>query len=217
MGCFITFEGPEGSGKSTQMRLLGEALRARGHGVLCTREPGGTSIGEQIRQVLHDLRNEGMLPLTEALLYSAARAQHVHDVIRPALERGEVVLCDRFAASTLAYQGYGHGLDLDMLRSVTHWVTAGLEPHLIVYLDLDVAVGLARKRRDQEAGLGEWNRMDQQALSFHRAVRQGYLQMAAQDAARWLVVDGSRPLESVHHLILARVETHLRTQGTKGD
>lgn len=216
MGCLITFEGPEGSGKSTQVRLLGEALRVRGHKVLCTREPGGTPIGEQIRQVLHDLRNEGMLPLTEALLYSAARAQHVHDVIQPALRRGQVVLCDRFATSTLAYQGYGHGLDLEILRAVTHWVTAGVEPDLIIYLDLDVAAGLARKRRDQEAGRGEWNRMDQQALSFHRAVRQGYLHMAMQAVTQWLVVDGSQSPESIHEIILTRVETRLRT-AAKGD
>jgi len=211
VGCLITFEGPEGSGKSTQVRLLEKALRVRGHEVLCTREPGGTPIGEQIRQVLHDLRNEGMLPLTEALLYSAARAQHVHDVIQPALRRGQVVLCDRFATSTLAYQGYGHGLDLEILRTVTQWVTAGVEPDLIIYLDLDVAAGLARKRRDQEAGRGEWNRMDQQALSFHRAVRQGYLQMAAQAVTQWLVVDGSQSPESIHEIILTRVETRLRT------
>lgn len=214
---FVTFEGPEGSGKSTQIRLLGDVLSARGHHVLCTREPGGTPIGEQIRQVLHDLRNQGMLPITEALLYSAARAQHVNDAIRPALASGQVVLCDRYATSTLAYQGYGHGLDLDMLHTVTRWVTARIEPDLIVYLDLDVAIGLGRKRRDRQQGRGEWNRMDQQDIAFHQAVRRGYLEMASQDSPHWLVVDGSQSVEGVHEIILKSVETRLRTTSAKGD
>ncbi|MBC7256373.1 MAG: dTMP kinase [Chloroflexi bacterium] len=205
-GLFIVFEGPEGSGKTTQIRLLGEALKARGRAVLCTREPGGTPIGEQIRQVLHDMRNRAMHPLTEALLYSAARAQHVKEVIGPALERGEIVLCDRFAASTLAYQGYGHGLDLSMLRTLAEWATGGLQPDLIIYLDLDVEIGLARKRRDQEAGRGEWNRMDEQTLAFHQAVRQGYLEMARQDPAHWLVVDATQPQEVIHRIVLDRLE-----------
>lgn len=203
---FIVFEGPEGSGKTTQIRLLGGALTARGRTVLCTREPGGTPIGEQIRQVLHDLRNQAMHPLTEAFLYSAARVQHVEEVIRPALERGATVLCDRFSASTLAYQGYGHGLDLAMLRTLTQWATGGLQPDLIVYLDLDVEIGLERKRRDHEAGRGEWNRMDEQTLAFHRAVRQGYLEMAQQDPAHWLVIDATQDQETIHRFVLNRLE-----------
>lgn len=217
LGLFVTFEGPEGSGKSTQIRILDEVLRARGWDILCTREPGGTSIGEQVRQVLHDLRNEGMLPITEALLYSAARAQHVHDVIRPALRRGQVVLCDRFATSTLAYQGYGHGLDLAMLETITRWVSDGINPDLIIYLDIDVTLGLGRKRRDQQEGRGEWNRMDQQDVAFHRAVRLGYIEMAQQDQARWLVADASRPIQTVHEIILRRITETLSSASIKGD
>ncbi len=209
MSLFIVFEGPEGSGKTTQIGLLSQALVARGHAVEGTREPGGTPIGEQIRQVLHDLHNQAMLPLTEALLYSAARAQHVAERIRPALAQGKVVLCDRYWASTLAYQGYGHGLDLAMLRQLTQWATQGLAPDLWVYLDLDVTVGLARKRRDQAEGRGEWNRMDEQALAFHRAVRTGYLALAAEDAERWLVVDAARSAVNVQASILEQVGRHL--------
>ena len=205
MGRFITFEGPEGSGKSTQARLLGEALVARGLRVLCTREPGGTAIGEQIRNILHDVRNTAMLPLTEILLYSASRAQHVGEVIRPALARGEVVICDRYAESTLAYQGYGRGLDLEMLRQITAFATGGLRPDLIVYLDLDVQEGLERKRRDQQAGRGEWNRMDQQELAFHLRVRAGYLEMAQQEPARWLVLDATQPVALLHQVVFDRV------------
>lgn len=205
MGLFITFEGPEGSGKSTQARLLAEALKAKGIRVLCTREPGGTAIGEKIRGILHDVRNTAMLPLTEILLYSASRAQHVGEVIRPALARGEVVICDRYAESTLAYQGYGRGLDLEMLRQITTFATGGLRPDLIVYLDLDVQEGLERKRRDQQAGRGEWNRMDQEEIAFHRRVRQGYLKMAQEEPTRWLVLDATQPVAVLHQTVCNRV------------
>jgi dTMP kinase len=145
MSLFVVFEGPEGSGKTTQIRLLREALVAAGRDVLCTREPGGTPIGEQIRDILHSVENAGMLPITEAMLYSAARAQHVGDVIRPALTAGRFVVSDRYAYSTLAYQGDGHGLDNAMLMLMTRWATGGLVPDLVVYLDLDVTVGLGRR------------------------------------------------------------------------
>lgn len=198
MSLFITLEGPEGSGKTTQTRLLQRALEDAGRAVVCTREPGGTPIGEQIRQILHAQSNSGMLPITEALLYSAARAQHVADVIRPALARGEVVISDRYAHSTLAYQGDGHGLDRAMLRQLTHWATGGLEPDLVIYLDMDVAEGLRRKRQDIH---GEWNRMDGLELVFHRAVREGYLRMAETNRARWLVLDAAQPIQEVHRQI----------------
>lgn len=205
MGLFLTLEGPEGSGKTTQLRRLHGALAEAGRQVICTREPGGTPIGEQIRSVLHDLRNDAMLPLTEALLYSAARAQHVSQVIRPALARGDIVISDRYAESTLAYQGYGHGLDLSLLNTLTDLATGGLLPDLVIYLDLDVAIGLLRKRRDHREGRGEWNRMDQQDIAFHRAVREGYLRMAKAEPGRWLVIDAQRPVESIHEQILDRV------------
>jgi len=199
-GLFIVVEGPEGSGKTTQIRLLYDALRRGSQEVVCTREPGGTPIGEQIREILHAVGNAGMLPITEALLYSAARAQHVAQVIRPALEQGRVVLCDRYAHSTLAYQGEGHGLDREMLLSVTRWVTGGLEPDLVIYLDLDVMEGLRRKELALAEG-GEWNRMDQLPIDFHRTVRQAYLRMAAEDPQRWLVIDASQPPLAIHDQI----------------
>ncbi|HRO23914.1 MAG TPA: dTMP kinase, partial [Promineifilum sp.] len=143
---FITFEGPEGSGKSTQIRLLAEFLRARGLSVEVVREPGGTPIGDQVRHVLHDTANTAMSPEAEVLLYSASRAQLVSQRIRPSLAAGRVVLCDRYADSTMAYQGYGRGLDLGMLAALTEIATGGLKPDLTLLLDLDVSAGLSRRR-----------------------------------------------------------------------
>ncbi|MBM3188060.1 MAG: dTMP kinase [Chloroflexi bacterium] len=209
MDLFVTFEGPEGSGKTTQVRLLDAWLRDAGLPVVCTREPGGTSIGEQIRAVLHNVANAAMHPATEALLYSAARAQHVREVILPGLERGAIVISDRYAESTLAYQGYGHGLDLNVLRELAHLATGGLSPDLVIYLDLDVDVGLARKREDHQAGQGEWNRMDQLASAFHRRVREGYLAMAREEPRRWLVLDATASIEEIHRRIVDRVRALL--------
>jgi len=207
---FIVFEGPEGSGKTTQIHLLRDALRARGYSVVCTREPGGTPIGEQIRTLLHDPQNTEMLPITEALLYSASRAQHVAQVIRPALERGQIVVSDRYAASTMAYQGYGHGLELQMLQQITELVTEGLTPDLTIYLDLEVTIGLKRKLKDSQQGQGEWNRMDQLDIAFHRRVREGYLEMARQEPSRWMIVDATQSIQWIHEHILERVESLLQ-------
>jgi len=209
LSLFIALEGPDGSGKTTQITLLCEALQVEGHRVVRTREPGGTNIGEQIRQVLHDVENRAMLPVTEILLYSAARAQHVGELIRPALEQGQIVVTDRYAASTLAYQGYGRGLDLGMLRTITEFATGGLYPDLIIYLDLDVTVGLQRKLGDRRQGRGEWNRMDQQTVAFHRRIRQGYLEMAREATDRWLTIDATQPVETIHRIILGRVKSLL--------
>ena len=209
MSLFITFEGPEGSGKTTQMELLKGYLEEKGHSVLATREPGGTSIGNQIRAVLLDPCNTEMLPASEALLFSAARAQIVNQVIRPHLAQGDIVLCDRYADSTLAYQGYGHGLDLEMLHTITAFATGGLKPDLTVYLDIDVEEGLRRKLTAHEAGQAEWNRLDQQEIAFHRRVREGYLQMATREPDRWLVVDATQSLEAIQTLTRARVEAKL--------
>ncbi len=179
MGLFITFEGLDGSGKSTQARLLVEELIRQDVPVVLTREPGGARISEQIRDILHSNDNTEMLARTEVLLYSASRAQHVGEFIVPHLDAGQVVVCDRYADSTLAYQGFGHGLDLSMLRCVTDFATGGLRPDLTVYLDLTVDAGLRRRRDAHESESGELNRMDQQTTEFYRRVRDGYQALMA--------------------------------------
>ncbi len=198
MSIFITFEGPEGSGKTTQIKLLAATLAARGHSVITTREPGGTIIGNATRAVVLNPAHAEMSPRAEALLYNAARAQLVDEVVRPALAAGNIVLCDRYADSTLAYQGYARGQDLAALRQLITFATGGLQPHLTIYLDLEPAAGLQRK---QNAAALEWNRLDQEALSFHQRVRAGYLQLIDAEPARWLVVDASQPAEAVQRNI----------------
>ena len=220
MSLFITFEGPEGSGKSTQMELLAEYLKGKGYPVLTTREPGGTSIGEQIREVLLSPENQEMSPLTEVLLYSASRAQHVEQVIRPHLEEGYIVLCDRYADSTLAYQGYGHGLDLDSVRAITEFATNGLKPDLTIYLDLPVEIGLRRrfglrgKQSSSEVSIQlplfeKWDRFDMKELEFHRRVRKGYQELAAKEPERWLVIDATHSVEEIQRIIREKVEEKL--------
>ena len=209
MSLFVTFEGPDGSGKTTQIKLLAGHLQALGHDVLVTREPGGTSIGDQIRVVLHDVKNVEMACETEFLLYSASRAQLVRQVIKPHLMRGGVVLCDRFADSSMAYQGYGRELDLAAVRLITQFATEGLVPDLTVYLDLPVEVGIERKQVAHTAQAGEWNRLDQQSVDFHRRVRRGYLQMAQADPERWLVIDAAQSIDDTQAVIRKRLETLL--------
>jgi dTMP kinase len=209
MSLFVTFEGPDGSGKTTQIKLLAGHLRALGYDVLVTREPGGTSIGDQIRVVLHDVKNVEMACETEFLLYSASRAQLVRQVVKPHLMRGGVVLCDRFADSSMAYQGYGRELDLAAVRLITQFATEGLVPDLTVYLDLPVEVGIERKQVAHAAQAGEWNRLDQQSIDFHRRVRQGYLQMAQADPGRWLVIDAAQSINDTQAVIRKRLETLL--------
>lgn len=205
MSLFVTFEGPDGSGKTTQIRLLRAYLKEKGYLVYQTREPGGTSIGDQIRQVLHDTANIEMQATTEILLYSASRAQLVEEVIRPALARDQIVLSDRYAESTLAYQGYGRRLDLDTLQTITAFATGGLQPDLIVYLDIPTEEGLLRKQRAHETENAEWNRMDQQAMDFHRRARQGYLHLAEEEPDRWLIVDARQPVEAIQQVIRKKV------------
>ncbi len=207
MGLFVTFEGPDGSGKTTQIRLLGEWLRGLGYDVLVTREPGGTPIGDRIRSLLLDPAHAEICPETEALLFSAARAQIVRQVIRPHLAADGVVLCDRYADSTLAYQGYGRQLDLTILRTITAFATDGLWPDVTVYLDLPVEEGLARRRR---ADAAQWNRLDAEQLAFHQRVREGYLAMAAAEPERWLVLDARQSVESLQQTIRKRLMEHLR-------
>ena len=184
---FITLEGPEGSGKTSQLPKLAEYLRQQGYDVLTTREPGGTSISEQIRTVLHNLENIEMNPRTEILLFQASRAQLVEQVIRPHLEKGGVVLSDRYADSTLAYQGYGHQVDIESLRVLVSFATGGLKPDLTLLLDVDVETGLRRKELK-----GEWNRLDAYDLDFHQRVRRGYLNLVQAEPARWVVIDATQ-------------------------
>ncbi len=201
---FITFEGPEGSGKTSQIKGLAEALRQAGHSVVATREPGGTAIGDQVRAVLTRLDNTAMHPRAEILLFLAARAQLVEELIRPETGAGRIVLCDRYADSTLAYQGYGHGYDRDLLRGLLHFATGGLWPDLTLLLDVDPALGLQRKKSSEE-----WNRLDAYALAFHQRVRQGFLELAQAEPQRWVVIDASLPLAEVQERIRAEVFARL--------
>ena len=190
---FITLEGPEGSGKSSQLPILAEWLREQGYDVYTTREPGGTLISDQIRTILHDLENTSMHPRTEILLYLASRSQHVEEVIRPLLEKDTIVLCDRYADSTLAYQGYGHGVDIPTLKKLLDFSTGGLYPDLTILLDLNVEIGLERRKQSG----GEWNRLDAYALAFHKRVREGYLTLVADQPQRWRIVDAAQPFDDV--------------------
>jgi dTMP kinase len=193
MGLFLTFEGPDGSGKSTQAHLLASELRARGHDVVETREPGGTTVGEAVRHVLLDLNGPAMTPLTMALLLSASRAQLVSDVIVPALDAGRTVIADRYADSTVAYQAYGFGLDLDVVRELARIATGGLTPQVTVLVDVPVEVGLERIHRR-----GSHNRLDDPDIEFHKRVHDGYLQSISSDPSRWVIVDGTRDPGTVH-------------------
>jgi dTMP kinase len=211
MSLFVSFEGPEGSGKTTQIRLLSSWLADSGHNVLTTREPGGTRIGDQIRWLLLESGFGEISPETETLLFSAARAQIVAQVIRPHLSNGGVVLCDRFADSTLAYQGYGRGMDLDTLRGITSFATGALMPDLTVYLDLPIEQGLQRKRHCAE---GEWNRMEREHLAFHERLRRGYLALAAAQPERWEVLDAQRSVEEIQDDIRSAVAGRLKPAPT---
>lgn len=195
---FVTFEGMDGSGKSTQARLLAEHLRPilGGERVILTREPGGTKIGEEIREVIHSLRNQEMASTTEFLLYNAARAQIVAQLIRPALAEGKVVLCDRFADSTIAYQGYGRQLDMEMVRRVIGYATGGLEPDLTFYIDVDIDEGLTRRNHGHQRG-EELNRMDTQTREFYDRVRAGYETLMCENPRRWIRIDGTRSILQV--------------------
>lgn len=202
---FITLEGPEGSGKTSHIKPLAEWLAAQGHSVYTTREPGGTSIGEQIRHVIHDLKNTEMHPRTEALLYQAARAQIVEQELRPRLAAGEIVLCDRYFDSTLAYQGYGHQIiPLEELRQIIRFATGGLTPDLTILLDLEVELGLKRKTNQDE-----WNRLDAFTVDFHQRVRAGYHELLKLEPDRWRVVDASQGWEQVHKHLRATIAEKL--------
>jgi dTMP kinase len=195
---FITFEGGEGCGKSTQSRLLLKKLEQQNVPVVLTHEPGGTALGNELRKTLKRKRDSSISPQAELFLLAASRAQLVAEVIRPALEEGKVVICDRFTHSTMVYQGYGRGLDFTAIKMVNNMATKNLNPDLIIFLDISPEQGLARKQSLKD-------RFELEDLSFHRRVREGYLKMAAAEPDRWLVIDASLPKRKIAEIIWDRV------------
>jgi len=207
-GCFITFEGVEGAGKTTHVRLLAEWLRQQRLGVVESREPDGTPLGEAILSIFH-IEGVAISPLTELFLFEAARHQHLTELIEPAVARGQVVLCDRFADSTLAYQGYGRGLDLEEVDKLNHWATLGMRPDLTILLDLEIPAAFARIRGRP------LDRFEQAGLEFHERVRKGYLEIAAREPERILPLAADRPVEAVQAEIRDRVMRLLHTRGIR--
>ena len=206
-GKFISFEGIEGTGKSTQAKLLQQGLLGLGHEVILTEEPGGTLISLRVREILLSVDHTNMKPLTELLLYNAARAQHIEEVILPALNRGAVVITDRFTDSTFAYQGYGRGIDLDLLESIDKIATNGLRPDITVLLDLDVETGLKRNRR-----INKTDRLELEDVEFHERVRKGYHELAAKEPERIKVLDASVGIEEINIVIAGIIADFLRRQ-----
>lgn len=197
MAFLITLEGPEGCGKTTQAELLSGALTGKGHGVRLTREPGGDPVSEEIRNILLDGADHSVADRTELLLYLAARAQHTERVIRPALEAGDIVICARYTDSTVAYQGYGSGFDLETIHRMNDFATNCLVPDLTLLLDIDVETGLRRS-----ADADHVNRMERKALEYHKRVREGFLAEARLHPERIVVVDASQGIEAVHGRIM---------------
>ncbi len=206
MGYFITFEGVEGCGKTTQIKLLSELLSARGISAVLSREPGGCPIADKIRAILLDADNRALAPLAELMLYAAARAQHVTEVISPALEAGQIVLCDRFCDATVAYQSFGRGIDRGIIDNLNRHACQGVSPDLTVLVDCDPRVGLERARRRIEATSGpREERFELEELAFHNQVRAGYLQLAADEPDRFIIIDGSSCIEEIFAAVSVRV------------
>jgi dTMP kinase len=203
-GIFISFEGIEGTGKSTQSKLLHDWFTQKGRTSILTEEPGGTNIGTQIRKLLLSLENKNMVPITELLLYNASRSQHIYEVIMPAIEIGNIVITDRFSDSTFAYQGYGRGLDIELIVSLDRIATVGLRPYLTILLDLDVETGLQRNR-----GIHKKDRLELEDVEFHTQVRNGFLALAEQEPSRIKLVDASGSIHEVHEKIIEVVKSSL--------
>ncbi len=209
MGVFVSLEGPDGSGKTTQIGLLRESLEKAGYRVLCTREPGGPSISEEIRKVLLDPANQKMSARTEVLLYAAARAQHVEEVIRPALEAGYIVISDRFTDSSLVYQGIGRKLGVEKVREINAFATDGLEPDLTLVVQIDYEEGLRRKARQQE---GQLDRLEQEKGDFHRRVHDGFAALGRWYPRRVHVIDGAQEPGEIHEQIMEALQPYLQRQ-----
>lgn len=202
MSLFITLEGPEGSGKTSAIKIVKERLESLGYQIEMTREPGGTPISEQIREVILDKRNTLMDPRTEALLYAASRRQHLVEKIWPSLKEGKIVFCDRYLDSSLAYQGYARGLGIDEILKVNDYATEGTFPDITLLFDIDPELGLERinKNKDREV-----NRLDVEKLSFHKKVREGYLLLSKKFPERYIIVDASKPLEEVANQVFEEI------------
>ena len=207
MSLFITFEGVEGCGKSVQAKALYRRLSQLALPAVLTQEPGGTALGRKIARWLKWAENTDISPLSELFLFNASRAQLMSDVIKPGLEVGKIVICDRYTDSTTAYQSYGRGLDLEMVKAVNRAATHGLEPHLTFLLDITVEAGLARKGAEKQ------DRFERENMDFHRRVRDGYLKIAADDPSRWLVIDASQSKEKIRDIIWQRVSQLLSERG----
>jgi dTMP kinase len=215
LSIFITFEGIEGSGKTTQIQMLSNHLDEQGFEHLLTREPGGTVIGDHIRRLVLNPAHNDMTPTCELLLYTAARAQHVEQVIRPALEQGRVVLCDRFRDATLAYQGYARGLSLDVIRHLHQIDVLSLQPTLTVLFDIEAKAALERARSRDHTRSEDETRFEQEDLAFHERVRAGYLELARQEPRRFTVIDARGTVSEVHPRVLAAIQRFLPTRGAR--
>jgi len=204
---FITLEGIEGSGKTSQVRYIAEFLEENGHDCLVTREPGGTGIGEKIRAIVLDPENRDLAPETELLLYMADRAQHVHTLILPALRAGKTVICDRYMDATLVYQGYARGLDMDLIDRLHQMTISGLKPDMTFLLDLPPEAGLARAWRQIEAGqrTGAETRFEKETLAFHEKIRSGYLELARLERDRFRIIDAGLSEDRVRREIIKRL------------
>lgn len=207
MSLFVTIEGPEGSGKTSAMRIVKERLENVGYSVVTTREPGGTEIGEQIRNVILDPKNTEMDSRTEALLYAASRRQHLIEKIWPSLKEGKIVFCDRYLDSSLAYQGIARGLGVEQILEVNSYATEGTFPDLTVLFDIDPLLGLERINKNKNR---EVNRLDMEKISFHKQVRNGYLELSRRFPDRYFVVDASLPLEEVSSVVFEKITEMLR-------
>jgi dTMP kinase len=206
LSLFITFEGAEGCGKSTQARALWQRLVRRGIPAVLTHEPGGTALGNRLRYVLKRRLQDKISPLGELFLFAACRVQIVNEVIRPGLEQGEVVICDRFSDSTIAYQGYGRGLNLETIEEINDLATAGIKPHLTILLDIPAHQGLDRKTSKTN------DRFEAESITFHRKVRDGYLTLAAEELERWLIIDATLPRAEIGKIVWDRVSGLLQAK-----
>ena len=209
MSLFITFEGGEGSGKSVQARALYKRLSQLAIPVILTQEPGGTPLGNKLGRWLKWVKDTDISPLTELLLFNASRSELIVKIAQPNLQNGKIVVCDRYADSTTAYQGYGRGLGLEMVRAINNAATQGLKPDLTVLLDISPKEGLVRKKGKRQ------DRFEQEELAFHQRVRDGYLKLAANDPERWLVIDATQPKETIAAIIWQRVSQMLSSQGKR--